>query len=232
MAERRMFSKTITNSARFLMMPVTARLLYYDLGMSADDDGVVEAFSVIRLTGASEDDLRALEKKGFVTVLNDELVSYICDWKRNNFIRGDRYQASVYAKLIEDFNEANDNQRYTVGIPNDNQRYTQDRLGKDSIGKDRLGEGKASPTPITESEKDSLISEGISERYIDERIERASDYARAHKRRAASVLREWWTTDKEKYAQPESQSFDTDDFFEAALARSIRDMQKNSRQAV
>ena len=42
MAERRMFSKTITNSARFLMMPPSARLLYYDLGMAADDDGVVD----------------------------------------------------------------------------------------------------------------------------------------------------------------------------------------------
>ena len=42
MAERRMFAKSIIGSARFLRMPVSARLLYYDLGMQADDDGVVE----------------------------------------------------------------------------------------------------------------------------------------------------------------------------------------------
>lgn len=36
MAERRMFSKAVVNSARFLRMPQTSRLLYYDLGMAAE----------------------------------------------------------------------------------------------------------------------------------------------------------------------------------------------------
>ena len=100
MAERRMFSKTITNSAKFLMMPPSARLLYFDLGMAADDDGAVEAFAVLRLTGASRDDLQVLVDRGYVKVLNDELVSYICDWKRNNSIRADRYQPSIYRELL------------------------------------------------------------------------------------------------------------------------------------
>lgn len=68
MAERRMFAKSVIGSARFLRMPPTSRLLYYDLGMQADDDGVVEAFSVMRTTGATEDDLKVLASKGFVTV--------------------------------------------------------------------------------------------------------------------------------------------------------------------
>lgn len=50
MAERRMFAKSVINSARFLTMPPSSRLLYYDLGMAADDDGVVEAFTVMRTT--------------------------------------------------------------------------------------------------------------------------------------------------------------------------------------
>ena len=81
MAERRMFAKSVIGSARFLRMPPTSRLLYYDLGMQADDDGVVEAFSVMRTTGATEDDLKVLASKGFVTVMNDDLVTYITDWK-------------------------------------------------------------------------------------------------------------------------------------------------------
>ena len=100
MAERRMFSKTVINSARFLTMPPSSRLLYYDLGMAADDDGVVEAFTVIRTTGAVEDDLRVLVSKGFVLLLNDELVAYITDWSKNNQIRKDRYQPSIYKKLL------------------------------------------------------------------------------------------------------------------------------------
>ena len=95
MAERRMFSKSIVNSARFLRMQPNARLLYYDLGMNADDDGVVEAFTVLRMTGASEEDLYELEQRGFVSILNDDLVTYISDWKKNNYIQNDRYHESI-----------------------------------------------------------------------------------------------------------------------------------------
>lgn len=100
MAERRMFAKKVIGSARFLRMPPSSRLLYYDLGMYADDDGVVEAFSVMRMTGASEDDLRVLVTKGFIRVLNDDLVSVILDWKRNNLIKSDRYTPSIYSDLL------------------------------------------------------------------------------------------------------------------------------------
>lgn len=100
MAERRMFAKSIIGSGRFLQMPATSRLLYYDLGMEADDDGVVEALRVMRATGATEDDLRILHAKGFVQILNTELVSLICDWKVNNLVRQDRYHQSIYARLL------------------------------------------------------------------------------------------------------------------------------------
>ena len=53
MAQRRMFNKSITNSSKFLKMPMSSRLLYYDLGMNADDDGFVEHFMVLRMTGAT-----------------------------------------------------------------------------------------------------------------------------------------------------------------------------------
>ena len=98
-AERRMFSKKIVGSARFLRLPATARLLYYDLGMQADDDGVVEAFAVLQMTHADESDLNALVERGFVRILNDDLVSLIIDWKTNNLIRKDRYIASFYRYL-------------------------------------------------------------------------------------------------------------------------------------
>ena len=38
MAERRMFAKTIVLSDAFLDMPMSARCLYFTLGMLADDD--------------------------------------------------------------------------------------------------------------------------------------------------------------------------------------------------
>lgn len=41
MAERRMISKKVVDTDLFLDMPVSTRLLYYDLSVRADDDGFV-----------------------------------------------------------------------------------------------------------------------------------------------------------------------------------------------
>lgn len=101
MAQRRMFSKTVTDSARFLRMPGSARLLYYDLGMAADDDGCAEGFTVLRITGGREEDLCLLEEKGFLRILNEDLVVYLLDWGENNRIRRDRYHRSRYRSLVE-----------------------------------------------------------------------------------------------------------------------------------
>lgn len=145
MAERRMFAKTIISSGRFLRMPPTSRLLYYDLGMAADDDGVVEAYSVMVQTKATEDDLRVLVAKGYVRILNEDLVTQICDWKINNVIRGDRYHKSIYAELIAP--QPSDNQMTTNPQPNDNQMETEVRLGKVSIGKDNIYSASSDEEP-------------------------------------------------------------------------------------
>ena len=57
---RRMFSDRITSSAKFLKMPATAQMLFFHLGMKADDEGVVEGFIIMRMAGATEEDLRLL----------------------------------------------------------------------------------------------------------------------------------------------------------------------------
>ena len=54
----------------------------------------------IRKNGCTEDDLRVLVAKGFVKILNEDLVSLIMDWKTNNTIQKDRYHPSVYASLV------------------------------------------------------------------------------------------------------------------------------------
>ena len=100
MAERRMFAKSIVQGSRFLKMPVSSRELYFQMGMAADDDGVVEAWNIMRLTNAREDDLRVLVAKGFVQILDDEdLIAYLTDWEANNSIRKDRYHAGIYKDL-------------------------------------------------------------------------------------------------------------------------------------
>lgn len=157
MAERRMFSKRIINSARFLKMPTSTQLLYFHLGLHADDDGVVEAYTVMNSIGVTEDDLRILVAKGFVQVLNEDLVTYITDWKENNKIRADRKVDSIYkdlllqmvpdAQLLQSRQRADAKKKVIElpsGRPMDDQRTTNgqpmDGIGKDRLGKDSIGE--------------------------------------------------------------------------------------------
>jgi hypothetical protein len=119
-------------------MPMTSRLLYYDLGMNADDDGYAERFTTIRMTGATEQDLQVLQANGFVKVF-DENVLIIKDWKENNYIMKDRYTPSKYLNVYSLDTEC---------IQKDNILDTQVRLGKDSIGKDSpIDTGSENPKP-------------------------------------------------------------------------------------
>lgn len=99
-ANKRMFARDVVESARFLKMPATSQLLYFHLGIEADDDGIVEAFKVLRTTNLNEDDLRVLHSKGFVVILNDDLVTYIIDWLKSNNLRADRKKDSIYQQLL------------------------------------------------------------------------------------------------------------------------------------
>ena len=99
-----MISKKIVESAKFIKMPATSQNLYFHLVLNADDDGVVEGFPVINLIRANEDDLRVLVSKGFVQVLNEDLVSYIVDWREQNTLRPDRKVDSLYKDLLLQIN--------------------------------------------------------------------------------------------------------------------------------
>ena len=100
MAQRRMFSKKICSTAKFLKMPPSTQMLYFHLALNADDDGIVEAYNIMRLTGCTEDDLKILLAKEFVVVLNDDLVSFVTDWNEHNIIRADRKIDSKYKDLL------------------------------------------------------------------------------------------------------------------------------------
>lgn len=96
MATRRMISRQIVDSDAFLDMPVTARLLYYDLNMRADDDGFVNApKKIMRMVGASTDDMNILLAKKFVIGFDSGIV-VIKHWRIHNYIRRDTYQETTY----------------------------------------------------------------------------------------------------------------------------------------
>ncbi|MCI6191195.1 MAG: hypothetical protein MR691_14920 [Clostridium sp.] len=158
MAERRMFSKRIVRSAKFLKMPVSSRELYWQLGIEADDDGIVESFNVMRMTGSTEDDLRVLVSKGFVQVLNEDLVAYITDWNENNKLRADRKVDSIYKHLLLQMNpdvqliqaKPRADTKKLTGQPMDNQ-WTSN--GQHSIGKDSIVQESIEEVSIVEKKK-------------------------------------------------------------------------------
>lgn len=116
MAERRMFAKTIVLSDAFLDLPMSARCLYFTLGMLADDDGFVNApRSIMRQCGASDDDMKILLSKKFV-LLFDSGVIVIKHWRINNYLRSDRYTETKYADEKAELS-VEDNGAYRLGIP-------------------------------------------------------------------------------------------------------------------
>lgn len=143
MAERRMFAKTIIDSDAFIDMPVTARLLYYDLSMRADDDGFVNSpKKIMRMVGASQDDLTILITKKFIIPFESGVV-VIKHWKIHNYIQNDRHKPTTYQDELAQL-ELDENKAYrlpvngmdTNRIQNGYRLDTQVRIGKD---RDRLG---------------------------------------------------------------------------------------------
>lgn len=105
MSERRMFSKSITESDMFLDLPPSAQALYFHLSMNADDEGFVNNSKRIRkVCGANEDDLQHLIRNGFLIRFNSG-ICVIIHWKINNTLRKDRFKATNYleekAMLVE-----------------------------------------------------------------------------------------------------------------------------------
>lgn len=95
MANRRMFSLDVVDTDRFLDMASGAQLLYYNLGMHADDDGFVTSPRKIqRNCRATDGDFRELIREGYVKAF-DSGVLLITHWRQNNFIRKDRYTPSI-----------------------------------------------------------------------------------------------------------------------------------------
>jgi DnaD/phage-associated family protein len=151
-----MISKTVTQTHRFLRLPLEAQALYFHLIQNCDDDGVVEAFPILRMIGASEDNLGLLVVKRFVKPLNEEMVYFVVDFHEQNTVRKDRYTPSVYKDLLEQnaenlITDSDD----TTGKPLVNQTET---TGKPNISKDNISKGKVSKGSSKETQEEKTTT--------------------------------------------------------------------------
>lgn len=96
MADRRMFTKKITESDAFLEMPASSQMLYFHFCMNADDDGFVNNQKKIqRMCNATDDDFKLLVAKSFVILFETGII-VIKHWRMHNYIQSDRYTPSGY----------------------------------------------------------------------------------------------------------------------------------------
>ena len=118
MAEKRMFARSIVSSDAFITMSPTAQCLYFQLNLSADDDGVVNnPISIMRTVGAKEEDFGELVERKFLILLESG-VYVIKHWNINNNIRADRKRESTYKKELSELKKQ-ENGAYTTA--NDSQ---------------------------------------------------------------------------------------------------------------
>ena len=96
MANKRMFTMKIVDSDAFLDMPLSTQCLYFHLNMRADDDGFVgNAKRVMKVIGASDDDLKLLIAKRFVLCFEDGVI-VIKHWRMHNTLSQGRYHETQY----------------------------------------------------------------------------------------------------------------------------------------
>ena len=177
MANKRMLSREIVKTDAFMTMPLTAQALYMHLVMDADDEGFVASpKTLLRATGASEDDLRILISKNFVIAFESGVL-VIKHWKIHNHITESRVKETNFLEE-KALLRIKSNNAYTLsedGFPIVSKMQAdctqsaskmlasigQSRLGQNRLGQNRLEQYSSSSVIdlLTDEEYDSLLSQ-------------------------------------------------------------------------
>ena len=227
MAERRMFAKKIIDSDAFLDMPLSTQSLYFHLSMRADDEGFINNPKRIqRMIGASDDDCKLLIAKGFILVFETGVI-VIKHWKIHNYIQKDRFKPTICLEEKKEIVTEEDG-TYTQCTRNGYDLDTQVSIGKVSIGK--VSKDIEPPKRFTAPSFED-VKAYCAERKNNVDAERFINYYTANGWKVGknpmkdwkAAVRSWERNDfgKPKTAETEH-SFDLDDFFNAAVDKSRR----------
>ena len=163
MAEKRMFTKKVTDDENFLHLSSSAQALYLHLAMSADDDGFSNQISTSMFKAhASIQDLEALLEKRYLYQFDNGVI-VIKHWRMANALRKDRYTPTAFQEELAKL-KVKDNGSYTW-LP-DGCQVVANRLpdgchsiDKDREDKNRLDKGSSKFTPPTLEEVISYVQE-------------------------------------------------------------------------
>lgn len=90
-----MFDRAIIDNDKFMDLSMSAKALYFLMGMEADDEGFVSPKKIIRLYGGNTDDVKALIFKNFIIPFESGVV-VITDWNQNNWLDNRRIKETEY----------------------------------------------------------------------------------------------------------------------------------------
>ena len=158
MAERRMFTKKITDSDAFIEMSSAAQALYFHLNQGADDDGFNNQVQMAMWKAhASVDDLKVLLAKNYIIRFESGVI-VIKHWRMHNTLRKDRYTPTNFQEELNLLG-LKDNGAYTLGCQMVAERLPQVSIGKVSKGEVSIVEGSVvdDTTTTTEDNKLKLI---------------------------------------------------------------------------
>ena len=146
MAERRMMAKSVIDTDAFLDMPASTQSLYFHMLLRADDDGFIASpKGILRIIGASDDDLKLLLAKQYLFRFESGVV-VIKDWKIHNYIQSDRYKPSLQPE--RELLTITANKEYTLTNSDvsdmDTECIQNVSIGKVRLGKVRLGKNNMS----------------------------------------------------------------------------------------
>ena len=172
MANKRMYTKDITDSDPFIEMSSAAQALYFHLNQGADDDGFNNQVQMAMWKAhASTDDLKVLLAKNYI-IRFDNGVIVIKHWRLHNTLRKDRYTPTNYQEELNQLG-IKENGTYTIGrqtvangLPN----------GCHSIDKGSLVEGSIVEESIEDAPDINVGHKTTTKRFVPPTVEQVREY--------------------------------------------------------
>lgn len=173
MANKRMYSKEITDSDAFIEMSSAAQALYFHLNQGADDDGFNNQVQLAMWKAhASIDDLKVLMAKNYILRFENGVI-VVKHWRLHNTLRKDRYTPTNYQ---EEFRQLGikDNGAYTLGC-----QVVANGLpdGCPSIDKSSVVESRVVEGSVVESGEDMNVpTKTTHKRFVPPTIDEVCQY--------------------------------------------------------
>lgn len=172
MANKRMYSKEITDSDPFIELSSAAQALYFHLNQGADDDGFNNQVQLAMWKAhASIDDLKVLMAKNYILRFENGVI-VIKHWRLHNTLRKDRYTPTNYQEEFKQLG-IKDNGAYTLGC-----QVVANGLpdGCPSIDKSSVVESRVVEGSVEEDVTDINVGHKPTKRFVPPTVDDVREY--------------------------------------------------------